>query len=162
MREPNPGKVLDDPSAVKGKIVMELNNRDYSEVKDGRWFDKSFVEQLHEHAPGCQNVGVFNTIPMEGFDRDATELLAAGGATFLAGGSPEAREKVGRIALTLGFRPFDFGEGPAALRAVEALGDAIRMILIDGNEDGVAHLTISKVPVRTLGSVGQRADSNYG
>lgn len=161
-REQDPGAVLKNPQAISGKVIIDLNNRDYRDVRDGAWFAKSLAEVLQANFPANRIVKAFNTIPMEAFDIPREGLEDAFASTFVAGGDTAAREIVRALAKDIGFNAVDLGGSNAAMRAAEALGDAIRLLLIDGGQTGSTHLTISKLPSASLGLVGHRQASQYG
>lgn len=161
-RTNDPAEVLNDPGAIVGKLIIDLNNRDYQDVREGAWFGESLAERLQSNFPKNAIVKAFNTIPMEAFDIPRNGLEGALASTFVAGGDAEAREIVGALAKDIGFNAVDLGGDGAAMRAAEALGDAIRMLLIDGGQPGSTHLTISKLPAPSLGLIGQRQASQYG
>lgn len=162
MREPDPARVLADPAILDGKIVVDLNNRDYAvEARTGAWFDQAIAERLQANAPGARVVKAFNTIAMESFDIPAEDLLRTGAQTFLAGDDAAAKDAVARIARDLGFIAVDLGGGPAAMRAAEALGDVIRLLMIDGQRGGRAHLILTALPQARLGEIGDRQESAY-
>jgi len=162
MRNTDPGQVLSDPRLLDGKTVVDLNNRNYAEeVKGGAWFDKAIGEALQENAPSAKVVKAFNTIAMEAFDTTPEALRRAGAQVFLAGGDTAAKEAVTQIAQDIGFGSVDLGTGAAAMRAAEALGDVIRLLIIDGGHGGRAHLGFSLLPEPDLDTIGARQDSNY-
>ena len=162
MREPDPTRVLDDPSVLDGKAVVDLNNRDYAtDARSGAWFGESIAERFQANLPGAKVVKAFNLIAMESFDIAPDDLRTAGAQVFLAGNDVEAKEAVGRLAADLGFDSVDIGQGAAAFRAAEALGDVIRLIMIDGGKGGRAHLRLVDLPAPSLDSIGGRETSNY-
>lgn len=162
IREPDPAAVFADPSVLEGKTVLDLNNRNYAdEVKTGAWLTEAIAERLQKAAPGARVVKALNTIAMETFDTSAEALRAAGAQSFVAGDDADAKVKVGDLLADLGFTPVDLGTGPAALRAAEALGDVIRMLMIDGGRGGRAHLTLGTLPAPDLSTIGERTASNY-
>jgi 8-hydroxy-5-deazaflavin:NADPH oxidoreductase len=163
MRETEPGSVLGKPSLLDGKIVVDINNRDYGqEAKTGAWFATSIAERLQDNTPGAQVVKAFNTIAMETFDTAPDALRASGAQTFIAGNDATAKQMVAALAKDLGLQAVDLGEGPAAFRAAEALGDVIRLLMIDGGHGGRAHLVLTRLPEPGLGAIGGRAKSDYG
>jgi predicted dinucleotide-binding enzyme len=162
MREPDPARVLADPAVLDGKIVVDLNNRDYAvEAQTGAWFDRAIAERLQANAPKARVVKAFNTIAMEAFDIPPADLTSFGAQTFLAGADATAKKVVGQIAQSLGFNAVDLGSGPAAMRAAEALGDLIRLLMIDGKRGASAHLVLTRLPDSRLGQIGERGDSTY-
>jgi len=162
MREADPAQVLDQPSLLEGKVVLDLNNRGFAdEARHGAWFSEAIAERLQAAAPGAQVVRALNTIAMETFDTDPEALRAVGAQSFLAGRDPTAKGIVGGLARELGFAPVDLGTGPAAFRAAEALGDVIRILMIDGRRGGRAHLRLTTLLRPELATVGQREPSAY-
>ena len=162
IRTPDPNDVFADPGSLDGKIVVDLNNRDYAnDVKGGAWFDVSIAEQLQAAAPRARIVKALNTIAMESFDTSVDLLRSAGAQTFLAGDDSQAKLVVGALVQDLGFEPVDVGAGPAALRAAEALGDVIRLLMIDGGLGGTAHLSLTRLPKPDLSTIGGRQTSSY-
>ena len=162
VREPDPAAVFADPGVLDGKIVVDLNNRNYADdVMSGVWFSQAIAERLQNAAPGSRVVKALNTIAMEAFDTSPDALRADGAQSFVAGDDPDAKATVGTLLTDLGFTPVDLGSGPAALRAAEALGDVIRLLMIDGGHGGRAHLTLTTLPKPDLSTIGARADSNY-
>ncbi|MEL6279765.1 MAG: NAD(P)-binding domain-containing protein [Pseudomonadota bacterium] len=162
IRAPKPEAVFDDPAVLDGKILVDLNNRDYAnDVKNGAWFDVAIAEALQEAAPGARVVKALNTIAMESFDTSPERLRLAGAQTFLAGDDEDAKRDVGDLVEQLGFTPVDFGRGGPAMRAVEALGDAVRLLMIDGARGGRAHLAAITLPDPDLETIGGRQSSSY-
>ncbi|MFN3945250.1 MAG: NADPH-dependent F420 reductase [Allosphingosinicella sp.] len=162
MREPDPAAVLANPALLDGKVVIEINNRDYAnEARAGVWFEKAIAERLQDNAPAARVVKAFNTIAMESFDTTPEALRESSAQTFVAGGDGDAKAAVAKLAGDLGFQAVDVGSGPAAFRGVEALGDVIRIIMIDAGRGGRAHLSLNTLPEPNLQSVGAREASTY-
>lgn len=162
IRESDPAKILAHPEALAAKIVIDLNNRDYSnDVRNGVWFDVAIAELLQRNAPEARVVKAWNTIAMEAFDTDPEALRSARAQTFIAGGDPAAKSAVAALSNELGFEAVDLGSDPVAFRVAEALGDVIRFLMIDGGRGGQAHLTLTQLPEPLLGAVGARLQSNY-
>ena len=162
VRSTDPAEVLQDAGLLDGKTVVDLNNRNYAEdVKGGAWFETAIGEALQENAPAAKVVKAFNTIAMEAFDTTPEKLRQAGAQVFLAGEDAGAREAVSRIARDIGFGSVDLGAGVAAMRAAEALGDVIRLLIIDGGHGGRAHLGFSMLPEPDLDTIGTRQESKY-
>lgn len=162
IRTPDPSQVFADASVMDGKTVLELNNRDYAnDVKGGAWFGTAIAEQLQAAAPSAHIVKALNTIAMETFDTSPVLLKQAGAQTFLAGDDTVAKQTIGALAKDLGFEPVDLGAGPAAMRATEALGDVIRLLMIDGGRGGTAHFSLGALPNPDLATIGQREASSY-
>lgn len=162
IRTSDPSEVLADPTILEGKIVIDLNNRDYSEgVRNGGWFETAIAEDLQAALPKAHIVKALNTIAMETFDTTPQKLMEAGAQTFLAGANEDAKRLVADLVGDLGFEAVDLGSGRAAYRAAEALGDVIRLLMIDGGKGGRAHLVLSRLPKPDLSSIGERGPSEY-
>ena len=106
-------------------------------------------------------VKAFNTIAIESFDNKPAALRAAGAQTFLAGDEAAAKAIVAQLANELGLPAVDAGTGAPAMRAVEAMGDIIRLLMIDVGFGGRAHLSLTMLPEPTLGALGARQSSDY-
>jgi hypothetical protein len=98
---------------------------------------------------------------MESFDIPAEELRRAGAQTFFAGNDAAAKKTVSVLLDSPGIEAVDVGDGVAAFRAAEALGDEIRMLMIDGKRGGRAHLKLIALPEPTLGLIAERDKSAY-
>ncbi len=66
-------------------------------------------------------------------------MRAAGAQTFIAGDDAETKAKVAGLLEELGYEAVDIGAGPVAMRAVEALGDVIRLLMIGANRGAQAN-----------------------
>lgn len=162
IRESCPANALQNPSSLDGKVIIDLNNRDYAvEAKNGVWFQQAIAETLQVSAPSARIVKAFNTVAMESFATEPDQLRAAGAQTFIAGYDADAKQRVAVIARALGFEPVDLGDVPAAFRAAEALGDIIRILMIDGKLGATAHLRVISLPEPTLQGIGERNESKY-
>jgi predicted dinucleotide-binding enzyme len=162
IRDPDPAAVLANPALLDGKIVVNLNNRDYAtDVQGGRWFDTAIAEAAQAHSPRARIVKAFNLIAMETLDTRPEALRGAGAQMFIAGEDPEAKAKVAGLLQELGYEAVDVGAGPVAIRAVEALGDVIRLMMIGAKHGGRVNLQLRSLPEPDLHSIGTRAASNY-
>jgi len=154
--------VFADPALLDGKTIIDLNNRDYAdEVRSGVWFQEAIAERLQALMPKARVVKALNTIAMESFDISAGALRAAGAQSFIAGSSEDAKRIVSRLLDDIGFEAVDIGDTPAAMRAAEALGDIIRLLMIDGQRGGRAALKLTTLPQTDMSIVGAREASNY-
>ena len=162
IRDPQPSAVFADPTKLDGKVVLDLNNRDYAnEVRQGAWFNTAIAERLQDAAPKAKVVKALNTIAMEAFNTSANALRQAGAQSFIAGDDREAKAAVAKLLDDLGFAPIDLGEGVAAMRAAEALGDVIRLLMIDSGRGGRANLQLRVLPEPDLATIGERGASDY-
>jgi hypothetical protein len=55
----------------------------------------------------------------------------------------------------------DLGTGPVAMRAAEALGDVIRLLIVNGQRGPRANLQLRMLPEPDLHSIGARGSSKY-
>jgi len=149
------------PSLLDGKVLICINNRDYQAAREGAYFEEAIAEGLQANAPRARVVKAFNTIAMEAFDIAPERLREAGAQTFIAGDDAEAKAVVAGLAGELGLSAVDLGPVRLA-RAVEALADVIRLVMIDGRRGFRAHLHVSDLPEPSLGQVGPRQPSAYG
>ncbi len=168
MRERDPAKVLGDgaPDLLAGKLIIDINNRDYAAEVIGEngaaWFTQSLAETLQAGLPqSARVVKAFNTVAMEALDIAPDALRGAGAQIFVAGADEDARKTAADIAAALGWAAVDLGGGPTALRAAEALGDVVRFAMIAGGLGGMANIRIDKLPAQMLGQIGERQESSY-
>jgi 8-hydroxy-5-deazaflavin:NADPH oxidoreductase len=150
---------------LDGKIVVDLNNRDYAggvvDNDDSRWFDTSLGEMLQDNMPKSHVVKAFNTIAMEVLDTSAESLKKSGAQIFVAGNDDEARDVVNELAADLGLESVDLGPGKVAMKAAEALGDVVRYFIIDRKLGGKANIGLRMLAEPDLDLVGGRAASKY-
>jgi 8-hydroxy-5-deazaflavin:NADPH oxidoreductase len=142
MRDQNVNGILTSNGieALNGKTVMDLNNRDFAEGVMGgpgkpgaNYFQVSLGEQLQADLPKAHIVKAFNTISILTFNASPSKLREAHAQVLIASNNPSANKNVVfALVEELGFEPVDLGDGPAAMRVAEALGDAVRCIMIWG------------------------------
>jgi predicted dinucleotide-binding enzyme len=162
MRETDPSAVLGDPAVIDGKIVIDLNNRDYAnDVQNAAWFGESIAERLQAQAPKSHVVKALNLVAMETFNTSPEQLRASGAQIFIAGAHEPAKQIVAQLAAELGFDSVDVGAGRAAFRAVEALADVLRLLMIDRGKGARANLQLRLLPEPDLQDVGRREPSAY-
>jgi 8-hydroxy-5-deazaflavin:NADPH oxidoreductase len=148
-----------DTKNLDGKIIIDLNNRDYADAVGGenpKFFEKSLGEALQENLPKSKVVKAFMIIPMETLDTSAGTLRKDRAQIFVAGADEEARVVVKGLAADLGFESVDLGGGGTAMRVAEALGDAVRFIIIDGGLGVGVNIGIRMLGKPDLGLVGER------
>lgn len=131
IRDSDPAAVLTGPSALDGKIIVNINNRDYArDVQGGAWFAEAIAEALQANAPKTRVVKALNLVAMEALDISPDKLRAAGAQLFIAGDDAASKATVSKILDELGFEAIDMGAGAVATRAVEALADVLRLLII--------------------------------
>lgn len=172
MRERDPRAVFssDGIDALAGKLILDLNNRDFrtdvlgGEGKSGaRYFEESLGEQLQRNLPAAYVVKAFNTVAMEALDTSVEKLRAAHAQVFLASTNSSITSRPLAIQLVeeLGFEAVDLGDGPTPMRMAEALGDVVRYIMIENGKGGTTNLGVRFLPPPNLGIVGEREQSSY-
>jgi 8-hydroxy-5-deazaflavin:NADPH oxidoreductase len=162
VRELNVGCVLSDPSILDGKIVVDINNRDYqNDLMEGKWFSQAYAELLQAGVPKARIVKAFNVVAMESLDTSPESLRNAGAQVFIAGTDPQAKQAVSLLLGQLGFEAVDLGNDALALRAVEALGDVIRLLIVRQGHGPQANLQVRSLPRPDLETIGNRARSRY-
>ncbi|GAM91393.1 hypothetical protein ANO11243_094430 [Dothideomycetidae sp. 11243] len=167
MRDRNPANVFpaaDATAHLRGKVIIDLNNRDYAnEVMSdkARWFDTSLGEELQANIPDVHVVKAFNTVAMEALDTSAKSLQATNTQIFLAGQDDAARATVDKLATGLGFECVDLGGGAVTMRAAEALGDIVRPVMIRQGKGGRANIGIRMMDAPDLNLIGGREESKY-
>jgi predicted dinucleotide-binding enzyme len=172
MRERDPRVVFSSAGmdALAGKLILDLNNRDFvTDVLGGvdkpgaRYFEVSLGEQLQRNLPAAHVVKAFNTVAMEALDTSAEKLRAAHAQVFVA--SANSSSASGPLAIRLveelGFEAVDLGDGPTAMRMAEALGDVVRYIIIENGKGMTANLGLRLLPPPDLGIVGEREQTSY-
>ena len=123
--------------------------------------DVSIYKKLQEQLPAARVVKAWNTIAMEAFNTEPDALRENGAQTFVAGADHDAKSVVSELSEDLGFTAVDLGESAASFRAAEAMGDVVRLLMIDGGHGGQAHLKMTKLPDPRLDVIGDRGASNY-
>lgn len=171
MRERDARKVLSEEGvrALQGKIVLDLNNRDYAEEvmggndgNGGKFFSTSLGEGLQANLPDSHIIKAFNTVAMEALDISADAIRSSGAQIFIAGGGGLGRAAARRLVEELGFEALDLGDGKMAMRMAEAAGDLVRFLMINRGMGGEANLGVRMLPeAAQLGLVGERQESSY-
>jgi NADPH-dependent F420 reductase len=112
------GLLAEVGDALAGKVVVDVTNRvdptDPGSVLDG----SSASEQIQARIPAARVVKAFNTVFASRQADPVVDGVALDG--FIAGDDDEARNAVGELARSIGFRPIDAGPLVMA-RALEAM-----------------------------------------
>jgi 8-hydroxy-5-deazaflavin:NADPH oxidoreductase len=162
VRESDITLMFNEPAVLDGKIIIDINNRDYqTEVMQGSWFGRSYAETLQLAVPKARVVKALNVVAMETLDTSPEVLAGAGAQIFIAGGDIEAKRTVGRLLEQLGFAAIDLGSDALAMRAAEALGDVIRLLIVRQGHGFRANLQLHTLPEPDLRMIGIRAASRY-
>jgi 8-hydroxy-5-deazaflavin:NADPH oxidoreductase len=104
-----PSSFLTSTSALTGKVIIDLNNRDFPREYKPEEFLHSLAEATQRDVPSAKVVKALNNQAMEVFNCDAATLRKAGVQAFLAGDDHEAKQITIGLLNDLGLKPVDFG-----------------------------------------------------
>ncbi|MEO0801974.1 MAG: NAD(P)-binding domain-containing protein [Cyanobacteria bacterium J06642_2] len=104
-----PSSFLASTSVLTGKVIIDLNNRDFPREYQPEEFLHSLAEATQRDVPSARVVKALNNQAMEVFNCDADTLRAAGVQGFIAGDDPEAKQIVSALLNDIGLKPVDFG-----------------------------------------------------
>jgi len=155
IRDHLPSKVLKNPQALSGKIVIDCNNSailglDIPDPEDrpGIHFTipiPSHAERLANDVPGARVAKAFNTMASRVIELDRDELARRRVSVFLCSDDSEAKSIVKGLAEELGFIGVDCGELERA-QMVEAVGDFIRFQIIGMGLGPFATISVNVEP----------------
>lgn len=120
-----PSTFLKSVSALDGKIVVDLNNRDFPREYIGAEMLQSLAVAVQKDVPGAKVVKALNNQAMEALFPKPGELRKAGIQSFIAGDSAEAKGVVSELLAQMGLTPVDFGPLANAW-LLEAQADILR------------------------------------
>ena len=120
-----PSTFLKNISALDGKIVVDLNNRDFPREYNGAEMLESLAAAVQKDVPRAKVVKALNNQAMEALFPQPEALRKAGVQSFIAGDSPEAKAVVAGLLTGLGLSPVDFGPLKNAW-LLEAQADILR------------------------------------
>jgi predicted dinucleotide-binding enzyme len=132
VRDVFPSRLLREPEALSGKVVIDCNNRDLGD--DSRpaefRFDTpspipSLAERLAADVPRARIVKAFNTIPQPVIGMEREKLAPHRISVFLASNDAAAKAIVKGLAEELGFIGIDSGRLEHAW-LIEGLADFLR------------------------------------
>ncbi len=154
-----PSTFLRSVTDLDGKIVIDINNRDFPRtIKDSPLFP-SLYEQNRADVPNARLVKCFNTMAMEVFDHEPAELASFGVTAFIAGADEEARAVVARLARDIGLSPLDLG-GSDNADLVEMQADFIRAAMF-GHGKFLFTSQIREIPAASEPRFGGRKPGSY-
>lgn len=104
-----PSSFLTSTSALAGKTVIDLNNRDFPREFKSEEFLHSLAEVTQQDIPFAKIVKALNNQAMEVFNCDAAVLREAGVQAFIAGDDDEAKQITIELLNDIGLKPVDFG-----------------------------------------------------
>jgi 8-hydroxy-5-deazaflavin:NADPH oxidoreductase len=120
-----PSTFLNSVSALAGKIIVDLNNRDFPREYDGAELLESLAVAVQKDVPSAKVVKALNNQAMEALFPKPEELRRAGIQSFIAGDSAEAKGVVSQLLIQMGLTPVDFGPLANAW-LLEAQADILR------------------------------------
>ncbi len=104
-----PSSLLATTSALAGKVIIDLNNRDFPREYQPEEFLNSLAEATQKDVPAARVVKALNNQAMEVFNSDAAALREAGVQAFMAGDDHEAKQVTAKLLNDIGLKPVDFG-----------------------------------------------------
>ena len=156
----SPAAVLSSPDLLRGKVVIDCNNRPIPEgFAFGPPAGPSLAEQLAGAAPGARVVKAFNTFAQEVFELSPSPLREHGVSVYLCGDDSGAKAVVLGLAEELGFVGVDCGPLRNAWMA-EVLGDFIRLQIGGMGRGPYATVSVHELPTAKKPRLGGR-ESGY-
>jgi predicted dinucleotide-binding enzyme len=104
-----PSSFLRTTLVLAGKVIIDLNNRDFPREYKPEEFLNSLAEATQKDVPSTKVVKALNNQAMEVFNCDALALREAGVQAFIAGDDEEAKQITAALLSDLGLKPVDFG-----------------------------------------------------
>lgn len=104
-----PSSFLASTSALTGKVIVDLNNRDFPREYKPEEFLNSLAEATQKDVPSAKVVKALNNQAMEVFNCDAVALKEAGIQAFIAGDDDRAKQIVIGLLSDIGLKAVDFG-----------------------------------------------------
>jgi hypothetical protein len=104
-----PSSFITSTSALAGKVIIDLNNRDLPRDYKPEEFLHSLAGATQKDVPSARIVKALNNQAMEVFNCDAAALREAGVQAFIAGDDNEAKQTVIELLNDIGLKPVDFG-----------------------------------------------------
>jgi hypothetical protein len=120
-----PSTFLKNVAALDGKIIVDLNNRDFPREYVGTEMLESLAAAAQKDVPKAKVVKALNNQAMEALFPKPEELRKAGIQSFIAGDDAEAKAVVAGLLTELGLSPVDFGPLKNAW-LLEAQADILR------------------------------------
>lgn len=120
-----PSSFLNSVEPLEGKILVDLNNRDFPREYNGAELLESLAVSVQKDVPKANVVKALNNQAMEALFPRPAELRKAGIQSFIAGDSPEAKAVISGLLTELGLQPVDFGPLKNAW-LLEAQADILR------------------------------------
>jgi predicted dinucleotide-binding enzyme len=144
LRDVPPTRLLSTPTVLDGKVLIDCNNSDFSDVATCSFPRPypSIAERLAADVPRARVVKAFNTHPAQVLVLGREVLAAQRISAFVCGDDAEARAQVCELANDLGLVPVDSG-GLVRASLVEGLADFLRFQIIAMGRGGYATLNLA-------------------
>ncbi|MEM7773868.1 MAG: NAD(P)-binding domain-containing protein, partial [Cyanobacteria bacterium P01_A01_bin.37] len=120
-----PSSFLASTSVIAGKIILDLNNRDFPREYQPEDFLNALAVATQQDVPAAKVVKALNNQAMEVFNCDAATLQAAGIQGFIAGDDAEAKQITTALLQDIGLKAIDFG-GLSNAWLLEVQADILR------------------------------------
>ena len=120
-----PSSFLTSTAAIAGKIILDLNNRDFPREYQPEDFLNALAVATQQDVPAAKVVKALNNQAMEVFNCDAATLQAAGIQGFIAGDDAEAKQITTALLQDIGLKAIDFG-GLSNAWLLEVQADILR------------------------------------
>ncbi len=120
-----PSSFLASTSVVAGKIILDLNNRDFPREYQPEDFLNALAVATQQDVPAAKVVKALNNQAMEVFNCDAATLQTAGIQGFIAGDDAEAKQITTALLQDIGLKAIDFG-GLSNAWLLEVQADILR------------------------------------
>ena len=104
-----PSTFLRDVTSLNGKIVVDINNKDFPREYNGAELLESLAVAVQRDVPNAKVIKALNNQAMEALFPIPTELRAAKIQSFIAGDDEAAKTVVSELLKELGLTPVDFG-----------------------------------------------------
>ncbi|MAY88601.1 MAG: F420-dependent NADP oxidoreductase [Pseudooceanicola sp.] len=144
-RDIHPKNVINNLSALKGKVVIESSNWNLSSKLEPEKINISKAEILQHQLPEAMVVKAFNTIIQEVFEYTIKDIDEYTVTCFIASNFEDAIKQVSKIVYDLGFKPEVCGNIKQAL-LLEEIGSLIR-ILARLKKTPWLSLSVSELPI---------------
>jgi len=147
LRDVPPSRVLREPGALVGKVVIDCNNTDF-DASRGDFYPApvpSFAEQLALDVPGARVVQAFNTVPHRIIELPKQRLLPRRISVFLCSDDAAAKATVQRLVEDIGFVGVDSGK-LANARFVDRAVDFIRFQIATLGRGPFTTLSLDTLP----------------
>ena len=154
-----PRSFLSAPEVLDGKIVIDLNNRDFPRSAPWQDLHPSLAAEVQAAHPKARVVKAFNTMAMEIFDHDPEDLRRHAVSAFLAGHDSAAVQTVASLAEAVGLVPVVVGDLEQAW-LLEAQADFIRTLIFE-DSDVMATVSTKSLPRPSASRFGGRRKGSY-